>query len=468
MVKEVFLPKLSDNMESGVIIAWLVHDGDRVEKGQAILEVETDKAAVELEAPESGFLRGIRPGMDAGVTVAVGETIAFIAQAPDEPLPSLSLQSAAQPPPLTALGGSTTAVPGFRTSHTGSPMGLGLARATPAVRRKARVLGIDLRAIQGTGPEGRVTEGDLNALVDESARAAGSEEPSVRPVLDQPISATGEDRRSAHADLGGAEQITTSRAVEGVAPETLEGQGDSAMASEARSAPPADGEWLDLTRAQQSTGQRMLQSVQSIPQFSLTTSVDMTRALEARDAQAPRIEHELGFRLSVTGILIRIAADALRQCRRVNASFVAGRLLLHRHVNIGVAIGADDGLVVPVIRDADQKSLVEITRELGLLQRKAGQKRFRPDDLVGATFTVSNLGMFGVDSFQAIINPPESAILAVGRILRIPAGMPEGGVALRPMMPLTLSIDHRCLDGKQGAEFLAQLRQGLEEPEKFF
>jgi len=432
------------------------------------LEVETDKAAVELEAPESGILRGVRPGVEAGATVPVGETIAFIAQAPDEPVPSLPFLSAAQIPPLAPLGEPAPALPGLGATVPGTTMGLGPVRAAPVVRRKARELGIDLRAVQGTGPEGRVTEGDLSALVAEKARIVGSGAPSARQMNAQPTNASGEARRSAEEDLGGTEQITPSSAVEGVTPEAFEARNGSAMASEARSALPEDGDWLDLTRAEQATGQRMLQSVQAIPQFALTTSVDMTRALEVRDAQALRIEHESGFRPSVTGILIRIVADALQQCRRVNASFVEGRLLLHRHVNIGVAIGADDGLVVPVIRDADQKSLVEITRELGSLQRKAGLKRFRPDDLGGATFTVSNLGMFGVDSFQAIINPPESAILAVGRIIKMPVGLPEGSIALRPMMALTLSIDHRCLDGKQGAEFLALLRQGLEEPEAFF
>jgi pyruvate dehydrogenase E2 component (dihydrolipoamide acetyltransferase) len=224
-----------------------------------------------------------------------------------------------------------------------------------------------------------------------------------------------------------------------------------------------EAEWVNLTRAQLTTGRRMLQSLQTAPQFSLTSIVDMTRALELREAESARIEAETGVRPSVTGLLIRVVADALNRYRRVNASFVEGRVKLHRQVNIGVAVGTEQGLLVPVIRNADKKSLADITRELKSLQEKAGRLRFGPSDLSGGTFTISNLGMFGVDNFYAIVNPPESAILAVGRIVKTPVGLPDERIVLRPMMNITLSIDHRCLDGQQGAEFLALVKQRLEQ-----
>jgi pyruvate dehydrogenase E2 component (dihydrolipoamide acetyltransferase) len=204
----------------------------------------------------------------------------------------------------------------------------------------------------------------------------------------------------------------------------------------------------------------MVESVQVAPQFALSIGVDMTRAMELRSA----VKAEAGERVSVTGILVRFVADALQGHPRVNASFVDCRLKIHKHINIGVAVGTDEGLVVPVIRDADRKSLVEICREVRLLQEKAVNKRIGLNDLTGGTFTISNLGMHGVDSFQAILNPPESAILAAGRIIKTPMGMPDDTIALRPIMCLTLTVDHRTMDGIAGAKFLADLKQRLEQP----
>ena len=166
----------------------------------------------------------------------------------------------------------------------------------------------------------------------------------------------------------------------------------------------------------------------------------------------------------MTAILVRIVADALKRYPRANATFVDGRVKLHAQINIGVAIGTEVGLVVPVIHEADKKSLGEISQELKSLQEKANRMRFGPTDLSGGTFTISNLGMFGIDHFYAIINPPESAILAVGRIVKMPVGMPDDSIALRPMMNMTLSIDHRSLDGMQGAKFLALVKERLEQP----
>jgi pyruvate dehydrogenase E2 component (dihydrolipoamide acetyltransferase) len=279
---------------------------------------------------------------------------------------------------------------------------------SPIARRMAEELGVDLAQVKPSAP-GRITKEDVRAYAEsaEKATPAGT----------------------------------------GPAPSSLESI-----------------EWLDLTRAQLMTGQRMVESVHTAPQFALTTSVDMTRALELREAVLASIEAETGARLSVTGILVKIVAAVLRRYPRANASFVDGRLQLHPQVNVGVAVGTDEGLVVPVIHDADQKSLAEITRALSEYKEKARRMRFGQNDLSGGTFTISNLGMFGIDHFHAIINPPESAILAVGRIIKTPVGMPDDCIALRPMMNMTLSIDHRSLDGMQGARFLALVRECLEQP----
>jgi pyruvate dehydrogenase E2 component (dihydrolipoamide acetyltransferase) len=208
----------------------------------------------------------------------------------------------------------------------------------------------------------------------------------------------------------------------------------------------------------------MLESVQTAPQFALTVDVGTTNLLWLREAMMERVQSETGERLSVTAMLVKIVAAALQKYSRANASFEDGRVKLHPQVNVGVAVGTDDGLVVPVIQEADTKSLVQITQELKAFQEKAAKMRFTSEDLSGGTFTISNLGMFGVDRFTAIINPPESAILAVGRTVKTPVGMPDDTIALRPMMNLTLTIDHRSMDGVQGAKLLAEIRELIETP----
>jgi pyruvate dehydrogenase E2 component (dihydrolipoamide acetyltransferase) len=208
----------------------------------------------------------------------------------------------------------------------------------------------------------------------------------------------------------------------------------------------------------------MRESVVNAPQFALDLAADMTQELWLREQLAERVQAEAGAKLSVTGLLVKVVATALTRHPRANAEFAGDRLVLHPDINIGVAVGTDDGLIVPVIHNADRKSLAEITAGLAAFQEKAKTLRFSADDLVGGTFTISNLGMYGVDSFRAIVNPPQSAILAVGRIQQTPVGLPDGVIGLRPMMNLTLTVDHRCMDGAQGARFLAEVKALLEQP----
>jgi len=399
---EVFVHKMTDHMESGRIIQWLVKEGERVEQHQVIMEVETDKAVAELESPASGILKGIRPGAVEGARVPVGETLAFIAE-PDEqvsalpPLPSVSTETAVE-----AGGAQTTAAATLAQAVTRQ------VRATPAVRRIARELGINLDLVTGTGPDGKISE---------------------------------EDVRSFAAARGGA------------------------LADATMAATPEPVEWVDLSTVQRLTGERMVQSIQTAPQFALAISADMTNALQLREAIIDQIAKETGERLSITVLLVKIVATALKNQPRANASFEAGRVKLHKRVNVGVAIGADAGLIVPVIKEADQKSLVQIVRELQVFREKARQMRFSADDLSGGTFTVSNLGMYGIDQFNAIVNPPQSAILAVGRVIKTPVALPDDTVTTRPIMNLTLTVDHRAMDGVQGAKFLAEIKERLEKPD---
>jgi len=398
MPVEVFIPKMTDHMETGRIIRWLVKEGDRVEQRQVIMEIETDKAVAELESPASGILRGMRGGAVEGALIPVGETIAFITQ-PDEQAPAL--------PPLATLSTETSLkVTGTIPTTTAAQDQLvtRAVRASPAVRRIARELGIELSLIAGTGPDGKIVEEDVRAFAARGDAHTRSMEATIEPP-----------------------------------------------------------KWVNLTTAQRLTGERMVQSIQTAPQFALTVSVDMDNALQFRDAMIDPIEKEAGERLSITAVLVKTVAAALKTHPGVNASFEEGRVRLHKQVNVGVAVGAHAGLIVPVIKEADQKSLVQIVRELRVFREKARVARFSADDLTGGTFTISNLGMYGIDQFNAIINPPESAILAVGRIISLPVGTSDRKIVLRPVMHLTLTVDHRVMDGIQAAKFLAEIKRIFED-----
>jgi pyruvate dehydrogenase E2 component (dihydrolipoamide acetyltransferase) len=421
MAVEVFIPKMTDHMEAGLIVKWLVQEGDQVERGQPLLELETDKAIAELESPASGILTGIRPGLEPGTSVPVGETIAFIARAGE----ALGQAQAGAPAAIAASereAAAQAAVTSRSHAIPSRPEGVeaepGRIRAAPVVRRIASELGVDLALVPGSGPGGRILEKDVRYFLE--AREAGAQ--------------AGEQRR---------------RAVGAPA------EADAALAGAADAF-----DWQELTAAQRLTAKRMTASTQSAPQFSLSASADMTRVLELRSA----VEQQAGGRPSVTAFIVKLVAGVLKDHPRVNASFDNGRLRLHKQVNIGVAVGADEGLVVPVIHAADRKSPVEIGHELQLAQDKAASRRLDLNDLTGGTFTISNLGMYGIDRFVAIVNPPESAILAVGRIVKQLVVLADDTIGLRPMMALTLTVDHRALDGIAAAKFLSAVREALEQP----
>jgi len=453
MAVEVFMPKMSDHMESGEVICWLVAEGDRVEAGQPILELQTDKAVVELKAPAAGILKGIRKGAEKESVVPVGEPLAFIAGeaeevpalAPLEPFAESAADEKAAAPP--AADSAPSPAP-----ETGSKPGR--VRATPVARRVARELRVDLTQVTGTGVGDRISEEDVRAFAATQGAAApapGAEIP-LSPAVRQMVRELNLDpSRVVGSGRGG--RVTKEDVLAFV-----EGE-------EATSTPPAEeGTWIDLTSIQRLTGRRMVESVQTAPQFSLAVEADMTRALQLRQTLMERVEAKTGTRLSITAILVKVAAAALARHPRVNASWAEGRVRLHPHVNVGVAFGTDRGLAVPVIREADQKPVGRVAQELKGFQAKAREMRFGTEDLSESTFTLSNLGMYGVDRFRAIVNPPESAILAVGRIVKRPVGLPDDTVGLLPMMNLTLSVDHRVLDGVQGALFLSEVRTLLEEP----
>lgn len=412
MATEVFIPKMTDHMEFGEIIQWLAQEGDSVEARQPILEIMTDKVAAEVEAPTAGVLKGIRPGLERGAKIPVGETVAYVA-APDEqvtPLPPLA--SSEEMPPAPANAASLPPSP--------VPEEPGKVRATPAARLAAKRLGVDISQVTGTGPSGRVSEEDVRTFA--STRTASPQPQASPPSPSSP-------RVPSPAPAASGEEF----------------------------------EWMELSHVQRLTGERMVESSRT-PQFTVETNVDATSLLAVREAFTASVVAKTGEKPSVTAFLVRAVAETLKRHPRLNASFEGGRLKVYRHINIGVAVGTDQGLMVPVVRDADQKSLAQVATDLKELGERARALRLTSPDVTGGTFTISNLGMYGVDRFTAIVNPPEAAILAVGRIAESVVGLSHGAFASRKVMNLTLTVDHRAVDGLQAARFLADLKKRIEEP----
>ena len=409
---EVFVPKMSDHMAFGEIISWAAREGDAVQAGQVLLEVQSDKAVVELEAPASGILTGVRAGAEPGAVVPVGETIAFIA-APGESAPVLSPLSgdsegsavvrrvtdrarAAQGPELPSALSYTESAQRRRAGATAPVETTGRRiRAVPAARRLARDLGVDLIQIEGSGPQGQIRVDDV--------RSFASRRPSVREAQATPSISDS----AAHHRAG-------DRAVESLSPARL---------------------------------------------ITLTIDADMTRVLSLQKALA-----EMGQHLSIKAVLVKVVAQALREHPRCNASPEGDDPRRHDTVNIGVINEMGRGSIEPVIRDADVKSLTDIEREVAALEERARTMRPGRKDSPRATLTLSSLGDY--DITQAIAPPDSSqtAALAVGRIVTTPAGMADDTVSLRPMLKLALTLDGRHVDRVEGARFLGTVKSLLEEP----
>lgn len=448
MAVDVFMPKMSDHMESGEIVEWFVGEGDLVQEGQPIVEIVTDKVTAEIEAPASGILKGIRKGVEKGKHIPVGETIAFIANK-GEQVPVLSPFVQVEEQSREGQAPGVQKGPGIEVNQ--------ITDATPVAVQTARKYGIDLGRVERSGPGRKVQKEDVLAYREQQA---------VQTMPSRRVKASPAAHRSAR-ELGVDISL-----VPGTGPRSLVRESDVVSFHEHSIAAPGkahawEAEWLELTPIQKATGERMVLSATTVPQFSLSINAEMEKLLRVRKILMDRVEAGTGRRLSVTTLLIKIAADALRRCPRANAAYERGLIRLFREVNIGVAIGTDEGLLAPVIKKADLKSVIQINREMKTFEEKARTMRFNVEDLEGAHFTISNLGMYGIEHFNAIINPPQSMILAVGKILNVPVGTEKNSIILKKLMNITLSVDHRCLDGVQGAQFLALIKQSIEKPEMF-
>ena len=418
-VTKVVMPKLSDAMESGKIIKWLKKEGDKIQGGDILAEVETDKADVEMEAFGAGVLRKIL--VPAGETVAIGALIGVIGEPGDDiagllaSAPTGAASASAPPSRPSAMPPSTPAAPVARpaavvSAPAAAPAGLGQGtqsgrvKASPLAKKIAAQAGVDLRLIQGSGPGGRIIRRDVEA--------AGS------------------------------------------------GSGAAAVASAPAAVSGAEFEDVPLTQIRAAIARRMPLSKAPVPHFYVTSEVAMDRAWELRE-QLNALEGQP--KISVNDFVIRACALALLKHPGVNASLQGEAIRVYHRAHIGIAVALDDGLITPVLRDCHAKPLAQIAVEARDLVERARHRKLRAQEMSGATFSISNLGMFDVAEFSAIINPPEGAILAVGSVRRVPV-VDDAGLGVGRRMMLTISCDHRVMDGAMGAKFLQDVKRLLEEP----
>jgi pyruvate dehydrogenase E2 component (dihydrolipoamide acetyltransferase) len=447
MATQVIMPKLSPTMEEGQLSRWLKKEGDKVSMGEPLAEIDTDKATMEMQALGSGVLRKIL--IQEGESAPLGQLIAIIGE-PDEDISALTSQAAAtqtaksstpleeakeSDAPQAPPAGVPTAIDNAADKGAGAVAGNGRQESehigresagrlivSPLAARMAAESGIDLRLVSGSGPGGRIIKRDVEGLIGQAksaAPASGSQTPQrhLRAVESSPFQKAATAQASAYRDE---------------------------LISEMR----------------RTIAKRLVTSLGPVPHFFLTIEIEMDRAAEMRKG-INELDPEL--KISLNDIIIKVAAAALMQHPQVNASFQDKVVRYYEHADIGVAVAIEEGLITPIVRAADQKSLSEIAAEVRDLAERARKRKLRPEEFLGATFSISNLGMFGIEEFTAIINPPEGAILAVGAMSPKPV-VRNNEMVVRQMMRVTMSCDHRVIDGATGAKFLQTFKKILENP----
>ncbi len=399
MAISVVMPALEMAQETGKLVAWRKKEGESVAKGEPLLEIETDKAVMEIESPGDGFLAGVTA--EEGAVIPVGQTIAWIVSQGETPPAETQKTGTARELTRVAARASATAA---RSSAGDRQVESGV-RVSPKARRLAREHGIDLSNVRGSGPDGAILFEDVQALL-----------------------------------------------------ETRSGPALATAASPAKSE--------KLSSVARLMAERTTQSWTTIPHFFLTREVDAGALNHTRDKLMPKFEKAHGVRLSHTDLLVVLVAQTLANHPRLNSSWTSGGIQHHDEVNVAIAISVEDGVVAAVIPNANKATLSDIATQRRMLADRAREGKLRPADISGATFTVSNLGMYGVDSFSAIITPPQAAVLALGSIADRVVSV-EGRTAIRPMLTMTLSCDHRVVSGAHGASFLKDLADAISNPEKW-
>ena len=426
------MPKMGDAMEEGTLLKWLKSEGEEVSEGDPIAEIETDKVTMELEAEDAGTLAQLIAS--EGQDVPVGEAIAFIAGEGEE-VPERSEgggeEEAEEGGEEDSGGAQATATETEAPAEEGQAERAdgradGHFRASPIVRRLADENDLDLSKIDGSGPAGRIVERDVRAAM-ESGTAQRTEEEQAEA---QPQQAAPQGFQPAHVH------------------EPTEAPGT---------------QLIEPTRMQRVIGERMTEAKQNIPHFYASVEVRMDSAMALRKQLNEQLEAE-GVKLSVNDFVMKAAAVALRNYPNLNALYTSKGIELHEKVDMAMAVALDAGLITPVIRDIGSKGLAAISRESKDLAKRAREGKLQPDEYQGGTITVSNMGMFGVESFTAIINPPQAAIIAVSSIDRRPSYDENGEVVPASMMKLTLSADHRIANGRDGALYMSEVKKTLENP----
>lgn len=463
MAKAVVMPKFGFTHEESLIVAWLVKEGDRVEKGDPLAEVSTDKVNMEIDAPAEGIFQGIK--YPAGETVPVTRVIAYILD-PGEELPSDDPADG-----QTQMPGDETA-PGQTDSQPGQPLQQtrASARLTPVAARMAREHGLAVESLSGSGPAGRVTRRDLERLLERPRLPGGIRAtPAARRLSReygiplQGLAGSGPGGRLQEGDI--VRHWKESQAQTPEAGETLrwrtdrqeDGQatGHKASLDEIRRAP--------FSGMRKAIALNMARSAQEIPHITFDISADVA-ALEALRRSANADLPEGQARVSLTALLVKATAYTLKRHPYLNSRLEEDEIWLLPEANVGVAVALPQGLIVPVVHQADQKSVLQIANEIQDLVRRAKGGKLRGEHLTGGAFTISNLGMYGVERFTAIIHPPEAAILAVGSVREVFLPGENRQPVLHSLLSLTLSADHRIVDGASAAAFLADLRKVIEQP----
>jgi pyruvate dehydrogenase E2 component (dihydrolipoamide acetyltransferase) len=412
MATEVIVPKVDMVMETGTFVEWLIKEGGQVNKGDALFIITTDKASIEVESPADGILAGTTAKADD--VIPVTEVIGYILE-PGEALPAK-----ASPKPVAATSApapakTETAVEVVSAVVVSSE--LDKVRATPVARRMAEKLGVNLTQLSGRGPRGRIHKADILAF--------------QKPVLSAPVP---------------------------IASTPSAGLSSSIPLPDARRK-----QVIPLASARKIISERLSYSAFTAPHINLSLRVDMTEAIRLREQVLEPIKNQTGQKVSFTAIIARAVASVLPRHPYLNASLSDGNIILWDDVHLGIATSVEENLIVPVIREAQSRSLGQIVTTLADLTDRARSRRLTSAEMMGSTFTISNLGMYGIESFTAIINPPESAILAVGKMVDTPVAY-EGQIVLRPMIEFTACADHRISDGATVARFLADLKASLENP----
>jgi pyruvate dehydrogenase E2 component (dihydrolipoamide acetyltransferase) len=400
MATLIAMPKLSDTMDEGIILKWVKKEGQEIKQGEILAEVQTDKADMELEAYDGGIVRKLFVPEGAGVPV--GRPIAIIGTA-DEDISAMLQASGTAAPKKSAHADSPApqaAAPAPSAAALAPAREEGRLKASPLAKKLAEELQVDIAAVTGSGPNGRIVKQDVKLF---------ASQPSASP--------------------GGR---------------LIQNRADTAV---------------PLTLMRKTIAKRLTESKVTAPHFYLNYEVEMKKVIEFRST----INASVDAKISFNDLIVKAVASALRKHPDVNATFAGDKIIRHGSVHIGIAVAIEEGLITPVVRDADQKGLSEISAESKELATRARDKKLKPEEFSGGTFTVSNLGMFGVDSFTAIINPPEGAILAVGSIVEKPV-VENGQIVVGARMMMTLSCDHRVIDGATGAQFMQDLKKFLENP----